>query len=163
MTDDVSKQEALSPWGEGRGEGDIFRSRKPPPRVVRRAKNLRRDSTDAEKVLWRYLRNRILEGFKFRRQHMIGPYIVDFVCLEACLVVELDGGQHMDRQDYDEKRSAFLRDKGFSILRFWNNDIFQNIEGVLHSIRGVLMAPSPNPLPGGERAFMSRRGDGQSD
>ena len=83
-----------------------------------KAKQLRKNSTQAETWLWRQLRNRQLAGCKFRRQHAIGPYIVDFVCLEKQLVIELDGGQHQDQSSYDEQRTRYLNSLGFQVLRF---------------------------------------------
>jgi len=109
------------------------------------AKRLRRDSTDAERKLWQRLRSRQLNA-KFRRQATIGPYIVDFLCIEAGLVVEADGGQHSTESD--AARTAWLKSRGFRVARFWNNDILANIDGVLQSIIALLkQAPSPNPLP----------------
>ena len=102
--------------------------------ALTKARQLRRNQTDAEKHLWQLLRNRQLSGYKFRRQHPIGPYIADFVCLESMVIVELDGGQHMDQQAYDERRSAYLSRHGFCVVRFWNNDVLKNLEGVIHSL-----------------------------
>ncbi len=109
--------------------------------------------TDAEQLLWRHLRNRQLSGFKFRRQHEIGHYIVDFACAETLLIVELDGGQHADQVVYDERRTLQLQAMGYRVLRFWNNDVLLDIESVLTVILDVLAspAPHPNPLPAGER------------
>jgi len=120
---------------------------------VERARFLRRTQTDAEQALWFRLRGRRLMGWKFRRQHEIGRYIADFVCSDAMLIVELDGGQHMDQVIYDERRTAELQSMGYRVLRFWNNDALTNIEGVLEVIVEALAspAPHPNPLPGGER------------
>jgi very-short-patch-repair endonuclease len=116
------------------------------------AKRLRSASTDAERLLWRNLRNRGLSDFKFRRQQIIGRYIVDFVCLEEKLVVELDGGQHVEQQDRDAVRTSFLESEGFEVLRFWNNDVLANLEGVMDAISCALRStPHPNPLPQGER------------
>ena len=115
------------------------------------AKRLREDSTDAEKKLWYWLRNRRLAGAKFRRQLPIGPYIADFACVEAQLIVELDGGQHADRVEHDEVRSAFLASKGFRVLRFWNNDVLLHTEDVLSVILQALdPSPPPSPLERGE-------------
>ena len=103
------------------------------PKQVKRARRLRRASTDAEKLLWQNLRARQLGGAKFRRQTPIGPYIVDFVSFEHKLVVEIDGGQHnasAERQ-HDTKRTAWLESQGFRVLRFWNNQVLTNLEGVL--------------------------------
>ena len=99
-----------------------------------RAKALRRNETEAEKRLWRYLRNRGFHDRKFRRQHPIGPYVVDFLCLEEGLVVELDGGQHAIQAKRDEIRTRRLNALGFRVLRFWNNEVFDNTEGVLRRI-----------------------------
>ena len=110
--------------------------------LTHRARQLRREATDAERLLWHHLRRRQLEGCKFRRQEVIGPYIVDFLCLEKRLVVELDGGQHMDQVDYDRRRSAFLEEQGYRVLRFWNNQVLEEVEGVLEEIRRAL---DPHP------------------
>lgn len=103
------------------------------------AKNLRKKQTDAEKLLWYHLRSRHFIGFKFRRQYLIGPYIVDFVCLHRQLIIELDGGQHMEQQDYDEERTNYLMSLGYRVLRFWNNEVFQNIDGVMEKIYQALL------------------------
>ena len=97
---------------------------------------LRRKETDAERLLWSHLRSNQLRGVKFRRQQTVGSYIVDFVSFDKMLIIEVDGGQHneLDTRVKDEYRMEYLRDKGYRILRFWNNDILQNIEGVLTSI-----------------------------
>jgi very-short-patch-repair endonuclease len=108
------------------------------------AKQLRQTMTDTERLLWRYLR-RSHFGVKFRRQQPIGQYIVDFVCFENKLVVEVDGGQHLESAS-DERRDAWLRGQGFEILRFWNNQVLEQTEAVLEKIYGVL-SPSPHPLP----------------
>jgi very-short-patch-repair endonuclease len=118
-----------------------------------RARELRRTMTDAEARLWRHLRNRQQSGFKFRRQHEIDRYNVDFVCAEAMLIVELDGSQHMDQALYDERRIRQLRTMGYRVLRFWNNDVLLDIENVLAVILGASASPAPHhsPLPAGER------------
>lgn len=109
---------------------------------------LRTNSTDAEKRLWQALRNRQLQGHKFRRQHPIPPYIVDFVCLERRLIVELDGGQHAESQAYDASRTAALERLGYRVLRFWNNEILGNTQAVLEAIlRELSASPSPQPSP----------------
>ena len=95
---------------------------------------LRTNSTDAEKRLWQALRNRQLQGYKFRRQHSIPPYVVDFVCLERRLIVELDGGQHAEAEVYDARRTVFFEELGYKVLRFWNNELLENTQGVLESI-----------------------------
>ena len=117
-------------------------------------KSLRKNQTDAETRLWYYLRNRRLDGCKFRRQHILQGYIVDFVCLEHKLIIELDGRQHATQRAYDEKRTQKLQQEGFRVLRFWNNDVLNNIEGVWEVISNSLNTPHPpfgRPLPQGER------------
>jgi very-short-patch-repair endonuclease len=90
--------------------------------------------TDAERLLWRRLRNRQACEHKFRRQHPIGPYVLDFFCEAAKLAVEIDGGQHAARVDADEARTQWLNDHGCRVLRFWNNEVLENIDGVLTTI-----------------------------
>ena len=103
-----------------------------------RARALRKQATDAERLLWKHLRSRQLDGHKFRRQTPIGPYVVDFLSLEDRLVIELDGGQHADQNDKDQARSARLAGWGFRVLRFWNHEVLGNTEGVLQAIREAL-------------------------
>jgi len=103
-----------------------------------RARQLRRNPTEVERRLWQRLRFWQLGGFKFRRQQPLGHYIADFVCFEGRVIIEIDGGEHSDQKDYDKKRDAWLRDQGFIVLRFWNNDVLQNMEGVLEVIRETL-------------------------
>jgi very-short-patch-repair endonuclease len=98
------------------------------------AKNLRKRPTDAERLLWRHLRNRELGGWKFKRQYPVGPYIVDFICLEKNLVIEVDGGQHAENEEMDNQRSAYLNKMGYHVLRFWNNQVLLETEAVLDSI-----------------------------
>ncbi|MHA6205397.1 endonuclease domain-containing protein [Dyella soli] len=117
------------------------------------ARSLRAGQTDAEQWLWHHLRSRRLLGWKFRRQHEIGRYIADFVCPDAGLIVELDGGQHGEQMIYDERRTLELEAMGYRVLRFWNNDVLKNVEDVLEVILEALArpAPHPNPLPDGDR------------
>jgi very-short-patch-repair endonuclease len=90
--------------------------------------------TDAEQLLWLHLRNRNVENLKFRRQVPVGGYVADFLCHEKMLIVEVDGGQHASQQQYDERREKFLEKHGFRVVRFWNNDVLTNIEGVVARI-----------------------------
>ena len=110
-------------------------------RNTQNARNLRHHQTKAEEILWRHLRDRQLRSCKFRRQVPRGPYIVDFACLEARLVMELDGGHHSDQTEADTRRSHFLEDNGYRVLRFWNNEVLDNIEGVLAIIENALSPP----------------------
>ena len=98
------------------------------------AKTLRRNATDAERLLWSRLRGRQLGGFRFRRQRPIGNYVCDFVCLSDRVVVELDGSQHVERADYDARRDSFLRANGYRVLRFWNGDVMDRLDTVLETI-----------------------------
>jgi adenine-specific DNA-methyltransferase len=112
------------------------------------ARTMRRDSTDAERKFWWLVRDRRLGGHKFKRQFLVGRYIVDFICLEAKLVVELDGGQHTQQTVYDTTRDAYLTARGFRVLRFWNIEFLTNRDGVLETLLCQLeMPPHPNPLP----------------
>jgi very-short-patch-repair endonuclease len=118
------------------------------------ARRLRRNQTDAERVLWFRLRDRRLDGLKFKRQVPIDKYVVDFCCAEARLIIELDGGQHATRDE--SNRTAVLEAMGYLMLRFWNNDVLQNTDGVLEEIlnaahRHPQEPPHPVPLPSGER------------
>ena len=109
-------------------------------------RKLRNTSTDAERKLWQHLRGRQFGDCKFRRQHPFGDFIVDFVCLERRLVIELDGGQHARATRYDAPRTKALEQAGFTVLRFWNNDAFDNIEGVLEIVwRALRLEGQPIP------------------
>ncbi|HKT30034.1 endonuclease domain-containing protein [Dyella sp.] len=120
---------------------------------VDRARTLRRNTTDAERLLWRHLRDRRLSGWKFRRQHEIDRYIVDFVCPDARVIVELDGGQHLQQVERDEERTRRLAAIGYRVLGFWNDDVLKNTDAVLEVILEAVAraVPHPNPLPKGER------------
>jgi very-short-patch-repair endonuclease len=106
------------------------------------AQELRKNSPDTEKYLWKYLRGKQLEGFKFRRQHLIGRYIVDFVDLEKKVIIEVDGGQHLKKKK-DKLRDKWLEEQGYQVLRFWDNEVLKNIESVLEAIREKILSPSP--------------------
>ncbi len=145
------------------------------PMKTQQARDLRRSETDAEHVLWSELRNRLLNGHKFTRQAPLGPYIIDFLCRDRRLAVELDGSQHAG-DERDARRTAWLNDNGYSVLRFWNDEVFRERRAVLETILAVLEgrltercevtrfypstivpgAPSPacrHPLPAGERGY----------
>ena len=114
-------------------------------RPTLRAQQLRNSATRAERLLWRHLSRRQLDGHKFSRQMPIGPYICDFLCREARLVVEVDGGQHADSKP-DQARTAFIEREGYRVIRFWNNEVTENLEGVLLTIAQALSSgPPPTP------------------
>ena len=106
-----------------------------PPKLTQLAKQLRKKSTNAEDLMWSKLRAKQLHGIKFRRQQPIGKYIVDFASFEKRIVIEIDGGHHKKNKDKDKERDRFLVESGFAVLRFWNNDVFENLDGVLEVIR----------------------------
>jgi len=111
------------------------------------ARRLRKNATDAERLIWGHLRNRNLEGIKFRRQQPFGPYIVDFIAAEKKLVIELDGGQHATNKAHDEVKDQYIKSEKFRVLRFWNNEVLQNTEGVLERIRQEILKDTPSPRP----------------
>jgi len=148
---------SLSPiGGEGRVRGQVCEH------LRRYACRLRREQTDAERKLWSRLRDRRLFGARFRRQHPIGPFISDFCCTEAKLVIELDGRQHALRLSDDQVRTKYLESQGYVVIRFWDNDVLTNMAGVLHRIVEALgvkgSSSSPYPLPTGERGSAGERG-----
>lgn len=133
--------------GRGLGRGQALNN----------AKSLRANQTEAALRLWYHLRAHRFMDLKFKRQKPMGHYIVDFVCEEHRLIVEIDGGQHAEQALYDEHRDAWLRSEGYTVLRYWNNDVMQNLAGVLEQIRSVLtLSPGPSPASGrGEQIIRS--------
>lgn len=124
---------------------------------VERARQLRKNMTDAERRLWSRLRRGQIHGRRFRRQHPIGPFIADFACTQAKLVVELDGGQHAARKDEDTARTRWLVARGYRVLRFWNNEVLTNTDGVVQVVATTLLeAPLPDPPP-------ASRGEGDEE
>jgi very-short-patch-repair endonuclease len=125
-------------------------------RTARIPQKLRRSMTRAERVLWGFLRDGQLHGWQFRRQHLFGNYILDFVCIEARLVIEVDGGQHAEQSEADAMRTIFLNEAGFQVIRFWNNQVLGETEAVLDRVllalnerkvdgRGTPSPPCPSP------------------
>ncbi len=112
-------------------------------------KSLRNHATNAERLLWRYLRQRQFHGFKFRRQEGIGRYIVDFYCPAKRLAIEIDGDNHdaPEQKDYDHERTRFLRSCYIRVVRFRNNEVMRNIRGVLRKLERILLTPTPKPPP----------------
>jgi very-short-patch-repair endonuclease len=118
------------------------------PERTDNARSLRSDMTIAEHKLWQAIRGKQIEDWRFRRQHPIGPYIADFACIDKLLVIELDGGQHQDQVAYDARRTAYVESLGWQVLRFWNNDVLNNLDGVLAKVVEVLTsAPPSQPSP----------------
>jgi len=114
---------------------------------VSRARQMRHEPTDAERVLWQHLRHLTVAGSHFRRQATIGPFFADFACHAALLVIELDGGQHNEAAGLarDAKRTADLESRGYCVLRFWNNDVLGNVEGVMEVIAAAVRDAGPPP------------------
>jgi len=139
--------------GEGRGEGVPATSKRPagktriPSKPLERARELRQRSTDSERRLWHWLRNRQIDGVKFRRQVPLGAYVVDFLAADHRLVIEIDGGQHASQQDYDRRRTAWLEAQGYRVIRFWSNEVLANTEGVIAAIGAALKLRPPHPDP----------------
>lgn len=133
MTRMMKKHDASSPRplaGEGQGEGGWKSKRHA---LSSKAKALRQNQTEAEKIIWHALKAGRFEGLKFRRQFSVGSYIADFACPAARLIIEIDGGQHCENAD-DEMRTAFLQREGFEVIRFWNNDVMDNLDGLLTTL-----------------------------
>jgi len=131
---------------------DMISSHAMPDRQRQFARQMRAQPTNAERVLWQRLRHDIaLVGSHFRRQALVGPFIVDFASRKAKLVVELDGGQHEWQQASDARRTRYIEDASYRVLRFWNHDVLGNLEGVLSEIQRALPpTPDPSPQGGGE-------------
>jgi very-short-patch-repair endonuclease len=108
------------------------------PNTMRQAGKLRKESTPAERKLWTYLRGNLLNGVNFRRQHAIGKFIVDFVSIKRKFVIELDGSQHLEQKEYDVERTKYLESQGYKVIRFWNNDVMNDINGVIRAIELAL-------------------------
>jgi|SRR5687767_3230311 len=110
------------------------RSKRSNPKTKYRAIQLRKELTPAERKLWSYLRGNKLHGINFRRQHAIGNYVPDFCSPDAKLIIELDGSQHLEQEQYDHERSKYLQSQGYKVIRFWNNQVMSDIDGVLRAI-----------------------------
>ncbi len=120
-------------------------------RPTKRAQHLRTNATEHERLLWLELRKRRFNGFKFSRQIPIGPFICDFVCRRQMLVIELDGGQHSANVEKDMARTRFIEAAGYRVIRFWNHELKENLDGALQAIGTAIEAcPPPGPLPAGE-------------
>lgn len=116
------------------------------------ARKLRNNMTEAEEYIWYMLRSKNIRGLKFRRQQPIGKFIVDFVCFENKLIIEIDGGQHNVNKEYDHRRDEWLQNQGFKVMRFWNSEVIENRPAVLEKISDFCFHPSPTPpIKGGER------------
>jgi very-short-patch-repair endonuclease len=108
------------------------------PKIMHRAGELRKEPTPAEQKLWAYLRGDKLNGVNFRRQHAIGNYIADFVAIKKKLIIELDGSQHLQQEKYDEERTRYFESLGYKVIRFWNNAVMKDINGVIRAIQLAL-------------------------
>ncbi len=158
------------PSGEGRVREKVFSSNPPvPDALLERVRELSREATDAEQLIWKLLRNRGVHDAKFRRQHPIAGYILDFYCHEAKLAIELDGSGHLEdgQAKYDDERTRILNEQGIRVLRFWNSDVLKNTESVLNEIWMALeeasatsLIPNPSPEGGRESEFPSPSGEG---
>lgn len=115
--------------------------------TLEKARRLRLAQTDAETRLWQHLRAHRLHGLKFKRQKPMGHYIVDFVCIESSLIVELDGSQHADQQEYDALRTDWLSAQGYEVIRFWNHEVMTNLHAVLETIHQKALQRSPAVAP----------------
>src|SRR5207245_1912725 len=149
MMGSAVRRDLPPPCGEG---GEVVSLQLPQrhsasDRVIRRDRRLRTEMTDAELRLWMRLRCQQIDGYRFRRQVPMGPYIVDLVCLGARLVIEIDGGQHAQVVERDNRRTAWLASRGFKVLRFWNNDVLLQTDSVLESIRAALVETPSLSLP----------------
>lgn len=109
------------------------RKKRSNPKTMNLAGKLRKNLTPAERKLWSRIRNDQL-GVTFRRQHAVGNFIPDFVCIERKLILELDGSQHLEQKEYDDERTRFLEAEGYKVIRFWNNDVMKNMDGVILAI-----------------------------
>jgi very-short-patch-repair endonuclease len=140
-----------------------MRSLRPIDSRVQPARRLRRDMTEAEQKLWRYLRQLPRGSSHFRRQATIGPYFADFACHTQRLIIEVDGGQHNDKRQAarDADRTAYLQAHGYRVLRFWNHDVLSNIEGVMTVIYEAITDPSAPPTPTPPRHSLRSRGEGR--
>ena len=152
------KDEVRGRAGRGTNRwGDI--KRQYTQQTLQNAKTLRQTQTNAEDLLWHYLRDKQLDGHNFRRQQPIGPYIADFACMSQKLLIELDGGGHTERKAHDRERDEFLRQRGYRVLRFWNNEVFENCLGVLERVYEALTSPPPRqPIPVGLAAVTPPQG-----
>lgn len=129
-------------------------------RKITYSRSLRQDQTDTEKLLWYHLRNRQIAGLKFRRQQVIGEFIVDFACLEKKVIIELDGGQHNSEKGVrkDNERTIWLKKEGYTVLRFWNNEVLRDMNGVLDRIHEMITTPHSSSLPSNEKKFPGSMG-----
>ncbi len=130
-----------------RGEGGIYVERE----ALVNARALRQTMTPTERVLWKALRNQQINGLKFRRQHPIGPYIVDYCCLHPQIVIELDGPIHDSQVEYDADRDEYLRTLGFRVLRFRNDEVLADLGVILERIWQQALIPNPSPCGRGEK------------
>jgi very-short-patch-repair endonuclease len=151
--------------GRGQGWGVVMRSPRKPDRKIVRARALRRAMTDAEKKLWWHLRQLPVETTHFRRQAAIGPYFADFACHKHRLLIEVDGGGHGEARQIasDEARTAYLKSRGYRVLRFWNNEVLKEIDGVMSVIYAAVHDSEEPPTPDPSPPFAARMGGGEPE
>jgi very-short-patch-repair endonuclease len=149
-------------WGEGGAQRRV-RGRKVTEAGVSKARVLRRTQTEAEQRLWNLLRNRSVAGLKFVRQFPIEPFVVDFVCRDLMLVIEVDGRQHLDDDEYDARRTRYLNARGYSVLRFWNNEVLQQLDGVYRLVTAIARSESLDPSPGWRYSPATLSPEGRGD
>ena len=155
----------MEPWPSGLGAvGEGARGARSRPRkdqkLLKFAKQMRSDATKSEARLWAVLRAKKLDGWKFKRQVPLGPFIADFVCFDARLVIEADGGQHSERES-DDMRDRWFADNGFRVLRFWNNEIMDNMDGVVAALRQALTPSPTSPSTVPAQGFVSSPARGE--
>ena len=151
-------------WGEGGStQSSRVRGRKVTSAGVAKARALRQASTEAEKRLWNLLRNRAVAELKFVRQAPIDPFVVDFLCRDRMLIIEADGSQHINDEDYDRRRTAYLNKLGYSVLRFWNTEILRELAGVHELIVRVAAGESLDPSPGWRYSPATLSPEGRGD
>ena len=129
----------LGRWGLLAGYNLSMPVKRSNPKTMHRAGELRRESTPAESKLWAYLRGNKIQGVSFRRQHAIGNYIVDFVSIKQNLIIELDGSQHLEQEEHDEERTRYFQSVGYRVVRFWNNAVMNDMDGVIREIELTLL------------------------
>jgi very-short-patch-repair endonuclease len=136
----------IPPLKTKRGRGGVMKFLRNDPELKQRRRELRRNQTEVEKTFWSHVRNKQFYGIRFVRQYSIGPYILDFYCPTVKLAIELDGGQHNQKEslEYNATRSEYLREQGIDVLRFWNHEVLLDIDSILAKIAGIINRHNPS-------------------